>query len=237
MAAWVTGGALTFTSFQPGAVRVGILPSPIWLATSILVAFITRAAMRSKPDRFALLGLSVAVLAPWIWMSTVPLAFYIWTGPLRVWLWVVVIVGLAAPAVARRAPRVLSRIAGDPRRAPWLAAAVAALVYAVGAYQVFPRLPTGDEPHYLVITQSLLRDHDLKIENNHRRGDYREYYSGDLRPDYLRRGADGEIYSVHAPGLAVLVAPAFALFGYPGVVACLALLSAWATVSAVETPS
>ena len=232
MAAWVTGGALTFTSFQPGAVRVGILPSPIWLATSILVAFITRAAMRSKPDRFALLGLSVAVLAPWIWMSTVPLAFYIWTGPLRVWLWVVVIVGLAAPAVARRAPRVLSRIAGDPRRAPWLAAAVAALVYAVGAYQVFPRLPTGDEPHYLVITQSLLRDHDLKIENNHRRGDYREYYSGDLRPDYLRRGADGEIYSVHAPGLAVLVAPAFALFGYPGVVACLALLSAWATALA-----
>jgi hypothetical protein len=105
-------------------------------------------------------------------------------------------------------------------------------VYAVGAYQVFPRLPTGDEPHYLVITQSLLRDHDLKIENNHRRGDYREYYSGDLRPDYLRRGADGEIYSVHAPGLAVLVAPAFALFGYPGVVACLALLSAWATALA-----
>ena len=33
--------------------------------------------------------------------------------------------------------------------------------------------PGGDEPHYLVIAQSLWRDGDLKIENNHDRGDYR----------------------------------------------------------------
>ena len=231
MAAWVTGGALTLTSFQPDAPRVGILPSPVWLATWMLVAFIARAAMRAKPHRFALLGLSIVLLAPWI-PVTVPPAVYIWTGPLRIWLWVVVIAGLTTPAVVRRAPRVLSRIARDPRRAPWLAAGVAALVYAIGAYQIFPRLPTGDEPHYLVITQSILRDHDLKIENNHRRGDYREYYSGELRPDYLQRGTNGEIYSIHAPGLAVIVAPVFALFGYPGVVAGLALLSAWATALA-----
>ncbi len=90
-------------------------------------------------------------------------------------------------------------------------------------------LPAGDEPHYLVITQSLLLDHDLKIENNHRRGDYHAYYGGELRPDYLKRGTDGEIYSIHAPGLSVAVIPAFALFGYPGVIVFLALLSAAAT--------
>ena len=33
-------------------------------------------------------------------------------------------------------------------------------------------MPAGDEPHYLVITQSLMRDGDLQIENNHTRGDY-----------------------------------------------------------------
>ena len=55
--------------------------------------------------------------------------------------------------------------------------------------------PSGDEPHYLVIAQSLWRDGDLKIENNHQRGDYREYFEPDLEPHYLTRGTDGEIYS------------------------------------------
>ena len=230
-AAWLTGGALTLTSIQSGAPRIGILPSPGWLALWLFVGFALRAALRSGRNRLALLSLPVVLVAPWLPIP-VPSAFYIWTGALRGWLWVVVVAGFAAPLVSRGAPTWLARAVRDPRRAPWLAAAAAAIAYLVGAYQIFPRLPTGDEPHYLVITQSLLVDHDLKIENNHRRGDYREYYAGELRPDYRRRGVNGEIYSVHAPGLAVMVAPAFALFGYPGVVAGLALLSAWATALA-----
>src|SRR5713101_2612145 len=195
VAAWLTGGALTFTAFHPDAnARLGILPSPVWLAAWMLVAFIARAAMRSRPHRFGLLALSLVLVAPWT-PVTVPPAIYIWAGPLRIWLWVVVIVGLVAPAIVSHPPRTLARVARDPRRAPWLAAAAAALVYAIGAYQIFPRLPTGDEPHYLVITQSLLRDHDLKIENNHRRGDYREYYNQKLSPDYLRRGLNDVLYS------------------------------------------
>src|SRR5690606_2647600 len=53
--------------------------------------------------------------------------------------------------------------------------------------------PAGDEPHYLVIAQSLWRDGDLKIENNHQRGDYREYFPQQLDPHYLTRGKDAEI--------------------------------------------
>lgn len=54
-----------------------------------------------------------------------------------------------------------------------------------------------------------MKDGDLKIENNHLRGDYREYFFGPLKPHYLARGVNGEIYSVHAPGLpAVGVRPA-----------------------------
>ncbi len=64
--------------------------------------------------------------------------------------------------------------------------------------------PGGDEPHYLVIAQSLWRDHDLKIENNHTRGDYYEYFKQEITPHYLTRGADNEIYSVHPIGLPVL---------------------------------
>src|SRR5947199_249206 len=82
-----------------------------------------------------------------------------------------------------------------------------AIAFSLGAWAVAPRQPVGDEPHYLIITQSLLLDHDLQIENNHRRGDYRAYFrGGDMKPDYLNRGANGQIYSIHAPGLPVLIA-------------------------------
>ncbi len=224
-AAWLTGGALTLTSSLLGAARIGLAPPAAWLAAWIAAASIL---FLLTPRRFALLLLSGIVLAPWL-PGPLPAALYIWIGPMRVWLWTVVLAALLVPAVIRHAPSWLTRTARDPRRAPWLAAAVAAAAYLTGAWQIFPQLPTGDEPHYLVIAQSLLKDHDLQIENNHRRGDYREYYGGDLRPDYLRRGQNGEIYSVHAPGLSVLVAPALALFGYPGVLAFLALVSACAT--------
>ena len=92
--------------------------------------------------------------------------------------------------------------------------------------------PSGDEPHYLVIAQSLWRDGDLKIENNHERGDYREYFPADLEPHYLTRGTDGEIYSIHPIGIAVILAPVYALAGYKGSVWFLIALGALAAAMA-----
>jgi hypothetical protein len=227
-AAWLTGGALSRTSLQPAAVRIGLLPPPAWLLVWLAAALLARSSLGVRGHRFTLLTLTAVLFAPWMpWQP--PAAFLVWAGPLRYWLWVVVLLGLLAPALVRRAPAWVTRTARDARRAPWLAAGIAAIAYFAGANQIFTRLPTGDEPHYLVIAQSLIKDHDLKIEKIHRRGDYHDYYNGTLSPDYLRRGVNGEIYSIHAPGLAVIVAPALAVFGYPGVLAMLALVSAWAT--------
>ena len=92
--------------------------------------------------------------------------------------------------------------------------------------------PSGDEPHYLVMAQSLWRDGDLKIQNNHERGDYREYFTTDLEPHYLTRGSNGEIYSIHPIGIAVILAPVYALAGYQGSIWFLMALGALAVAIA-----
>jgi hypothetical protein len=112
------------------------------------------------------------------------------------------------------------------------AAALAAVIYLLAGWQLSAFLPAGDEPHYLVIADSLRYDGDLKIENNHRERHYLEYFPGEMKPDYLRRGVDGQIYSIHAPGLPALLLPAYVPFGYRGAVVFLALLGAVASALA-----
>ena len=82
---------------------------------------------------------------------------------------------------------------------------------------------TGDEPHYLILTASLLRDGDLDIRNN---------YAEDARtgeiygPVELRHsvGRDGREWPSHTPGISALVVPAFALAGGLGARLMLCLL-------------
>lgn len=113
----------------------------------------------------------------------------------------------------------------------WIATAAFALVVSerLTHTAVFP---SGDEPHYLVLAQSLWRDGDLQIENNHKRGDYREYFASDLEPDYLTRGKNGQIYSVHPIGLSLIIAPVYAAGGYHAVVWLLVIFAAAAAAIA-----
>ena len=227
LGSWASAGALAVLDSHRAVPRIGVLPSVGWFLVAIAVAIAAAATFRGS-GRLAVIGLAGLGLLPWM-PTAVPPALLIWTRPLTVWVWIAIAAAATLPWIAASTPRALTRLATDPRRAPACAAALAACLYLLAAVSVSPQLPTGDEPHYLVITQSLLLDHDLKIENNHLRGDYHAYYGGDLRPDYLRRGTDEQIYSIHAPGLSIIVAPAFTLFGYPGVVVLLALFSAAAT--------
>ncbi len=154
----------------------------------------------------------------------VPAALYIWTGPLRGWLWTVLRRGHRRPrggaphatvADADRARPAAAR-RGWPRRSP--------------PSRIWPvpgRSFRASRPATSRTTSSSRRASSritiCKSKTTTAAGDYHDYYGGDLRPDYLRRGQNGEIYSVHAPGLSVLVAPVLAVFGYPGVLAFLAL--------------
>ena len=220
VAAWLSLGTIGFDSAAGS--RIGLLPVSaavgfVALAAGAVAATLVRAG--ASPWALSLLAL---VALPWL-PAPIPPAFLIWSGPITgaVWIAVAILLLLRIPR-----PRLRDAALVTPPRAPTTAGLLAVLIFGAAAWRAAPMRPGGDEPHYLIITQSLLRDGDLKIENNHRRGDYRAYYGSELPPHVQRRGKDGEVYSVHAPGLPALVLPAFALAGYPGVVLFLLLLSA-----------
>ena len=217
-AAWLSQGLITYTGTD-GA-RIGLVPYSlpvigIALAAGVLVWWLLRRGASAAP-----LVLLLLVVIPWLPLPLPPVAL-VWSGRLTLLVWVAVAACLAAGAPRHPVARVF--MTSRPTAIAGVLAFVAGLV---AFMQVRPALPAGDEPHYLVIAQSLLRDGDLRIENNHRRGDYRTYFAGDLPPDFRVRGKDGQIYSIHAPGVSALIAPAFAIGGYGGAVLFLLLLSA-----------
>jgi hypothetical protein len=136
---------------------------------------------------------------------------------------------LAASATAGNSRRLVS--IADRANGRWVFAISVALYLVLGLNSVRALGLGGDEPHYLIITESLLQDGDLQIENNHRQRDYRSFYSRELRPDYMQRGQNGAIYSIHPPGLPALLLPIYAVAGYRGAIALMCVLAALAALA------
>jgi hypothetical protein len=223
VAAWLVRGALAIESAAPGAAKVGILP-PWWeLALFILAGACAVFLLKPTRDRVMPLFITVLCILPWVPGIRSP-ALLMWTGPLAVAVWIAAAIATALPRNLLRewfsAP---GRLSGAD---PILAGVAAFVFFAAIGYGSREMVPGGDEPHYLIIAQSLLQDGDLQIENNHARRDYQPYFQGVLRPDYYVRGTNGAIYSIHAPGLPALIAPAFALGGYRAVVLLILLVYA-----------
>ncbi len=114
LAAWVSAGALSIASSQPGAARLGVLPSAVWLVGAIAIGL--GAALMSRSGSAALLAVSSVLLLPWLPMP-VPAAFYIWVGQVRPWVWILIAVAIAAPHIRSHAPPAFVAAARDPRRA------------------------------------------------------------------------------------------------------------------------
>jgi hypothetical protein len=144
----------------------------------------------------------------------------VFTGPLGP---VLVLLG-AALSLARATGGTRARPPAIPAWA--LFAAAAALASAIALRYVRAVEPSGDEIDYLMMTQSVWREGDVDLRDNFARGDFLEYMTGyDRMPGGAWR-ADGRSYPTHSAGLAVLLAPAYALGGRRACVVLLALLAA-----------
>ena len=128
----------------------------------------------------------------------------------------------AGVALAAAGPRPRVRA---PRPGVLLVAGWAFLVLVGLAYTTRLRV-SGDEPHYLLMAQSLWREGDLDLRDNLAREDWREYTPGPMAPHFGAPRADGRPFPAHSPGLPVLLAPLYALGGRSLCVIALTLAAA-----------
>lgn len=126
----------------------------------------------------------------------------------------------------------------DPFELRWSAtrAAIAAGLFYTIAIPLMLRTPIdGDEPYYLLITESLLRDRDLDLANQYRDLAHSATGRADLAPQLGDPvGPHGERYSRHEPFLPLLLIPGYALGGLPGAIATIALFGALLARSTVR---
>jgi hypothetical protein len=85
---------------------------------------------------------------------------------------------------------------------------------------------SGDEPHYLLMAQSLWNERDLDLRDNLERQDYLEYTPGPVAPHYGSPRRDGRPFPAHSPGLPILLAPFYAIGGRRACTLLLALCGA-----------
>jgi len=90
----------------------------------------------------------------------------------------------------------------------------AVILFNAGSLMMISRGATfsGDEPHYLLISHSLLRDRDFDLANNYAQKDYGRFmmFHGEIAPHVVNGAKPGSQYSFHSPGISFLLLPFYA---------------------------
>jgi len=201
-------------------------PSTMRIAISIVSALAAAWLLKRfpAPVRRPLLALAAAGLpmVPVLTGVLLPL-LVLQGGMLRVLTGAVVAVALTRLASARGAPI-------GPAPAVALFAAAFLFYCAWGTRVPGAPGPQGDEPHYLVMAQSLRSDGDLDLTDEFASREYAPFYGGDLAPHTSPNTPPGRLYSMHSPGLPVLLLPGYAIAGYAGARTFTSALAALTTV-------
>lgn len=151
-----------------------------------------------------------AAAAPWLLLSPLLLLQYASAADFRVRLACLVVLALVL-GLARlpgSAPFPL-RLGGWSSGRVWLLSFLAFASVAVVFHARGVQL-SGDEPHYLMIAQSLVEDHDFDLRNNIQEKTYFAYLPVEVRFHGAVHG--GRYRSFHLPGVSFLLAPFVLLF-------------------------
>jgi hypothetical protein len=182
VALWVSVGVLDVTSTSAGLMRIAMLPSLWVLGASIALAALAGLVLHPRGSAggsadtvLPLYALAVLVLPYAPWLPDVLPVLRVFAGPVRHFVWVIVISQVVWSMLGTgRARRLAVRVRNWSRARSFVRVfAVSVLAFGIASIVVAPSglFPGGDEPHYLVMTQSLLIDHDLRIDERRRRND------------------------------------------------------------------
>lgn len=178
-------------------------------------------------------GLSFDVLGqvrlPWQQeFTSLPPAGYVgllWAGPWLTLPWFLVLISGVRRWLAGREGR--SGLRPVRPLLLWVVAAGFYLGLSVWTTTVHP--PTGDEVHYLLVSESVVQDHDLDLTNNFAHRDFQKFYPAPELDAHVLPGHAG--WTKHFPTLSFLLTPAYAVAGRWGASALLALLAAAAAAA------
>ena len=239
LAIWLLPASVHVVGWEGDAASiVSLLPpvSRLWLVLSLTSALAfavgVTASRYNKLPQLARIVVPLMLLLLWAFPFLPVLPEYfplllLFGGPVR---WVVFALACLGCLLIAFNERIEAQFFSCPKK--WTVFVVSLVIFtALGVHSKSALGLGGDEPHYLMIAQSLLADGDLRIENNHREHQYGGFFSGVLLPHFLRRGLDNTIYSIHSPGLPFLVLPFYALAGHWGAMILVALLASLAAAT------
>ncbi|MEI6669106.1 MAG: hypothetical protein WCP29_13205 [Acidobacteriota bacterium] len=238
-ALWISVGVLDVVEGASATVRIAMLPGLAQLAGSVALALLIGVVFEwrdaggaSSADAvLPLYGLS-ALLLPYLpWLPDVLPVLRVFAGPGRYLVWLIVIAQVVWAALGSGSGRRVAATFHDlpSARALFIIFAAAATLLVGASRLIAPSrlLADTDAPHYLVATQSLIRDGDLNVDNNYRQHAYAAYSDNDVE---ARATSSGR--TLMPIGLPLILAPAFWVAGYTGSATWLALLAALAAALA-----
>ncbi len=196
----------------------------IWLITTFFIHQLTGAKFSD------IWRLNLLSFLPWLLFSLAPLALrHFLTQPdfltrlrllagtiLVTSIIIQIIIGVEKRREARKELRLLSRWASLSLATKAVVLfSVALLVYAAAAFVVQKKGVTfsGDEPHYLLLTHSLIVDHDFDLANNYQQRDY-QLFMGEgfiIQPHTVPGAKKNSLLSFHSPGTSFLSLPFYYL--------------------------
>jgi len=207
VAGLLAGGFEAHLAPQPGGLWHGITgqPSPTLVAAALLAGgFVYLLGGKHPVGSFLVMSAGLLPLVPAL--TGFGSGLLLFSSSTMILLFGTAL-GLAAPSFVPRLK--------DP--SPTLAAVIAFVFFLlVGRSLPGPAGPQGDEPHYLLIAESLLRDADVDLKNQFDERAYLRFTGPGLEPHTAPRSPRDRLYAIHTPGLAALIAPGYAVDGYRG---------------------